>query len=134
GWVGAARAQSQVTAVYPAASLRIGGTSAQIAADVTGDAAQVLLDADGTSATAGNFLSVKSLVVDRDAASAIAFHASLPLAVPFPDDGVLTVTVTPVNADGSRGTAGMARFDAGADPPYFPPERIQVRADLGPSL
>jgi hypothetical protein len=128
----AARAASTVTSIYPVSSL--GADSATLGIDVDGPATQVMLDVTGVSAAAGNFAAVRSLVVSRDPSGSPAFHTTVLLSSTYPADGVLTVTATPLDPDGSSGSPLSVSFDAAADPPSVSESAAQIRTDASGSI
>ncbi len=103
-----AAAQS-VRAIYPLSPLRTGAEAADIAFEVDAATSQVTVAVEGASAT-GPFVHLSDLVLQRDRGSAVPFHLRIPLATPYPADGVLKVTATPSNAVGS-GAAGIVAFN-----------------------
>src|SRR3990170_4345782 len=96
-------ADPAVVSGYPIAPIRIGATSLDLGFDVDGQPAQVALTVTGQSAGGAVFASLRNVILDRDQASAVAFHALVPLSSPFPADGQLTVVAAPISAGGTRG-------------------------------
>ncbi|MBS2024378.1 MAG: hypothetical protein JST92_18415, partial [Deltaproteobacteria bacterium] len=117
-----------VAAIWPATPLRAGANTADLAFDVTGASDQIVIDAIGSSISAGSFASVHNLIVGRDRSGAIAFRAQLPLAIPYPADGVLTVTASAIAQDGTHSPALTVRFDSSAGTPGFAGP-VEVKAD-----
>src|SRR3972149_5328053 len=74
-----AAASPTVVSVYPVAPFRIGATSLDLAFDVDGQPSQVVFSVIGQSGSTGAFAGLKDLVLDRDQASAMPFHALVPL-------------------------------------------------------
>ncbi len=124
-----ADAAPAVVSTYPVAPFRIGATSLDLAFEVTGQPAQVVFSVTGRSASAGAFAGLTDLVLDRDQASAMPFHALVPLKGPFPGDGVLTVTAQAMGGDGTRSAAATFTFDAAAPAPALPEDAVKVRLD-----
>ena len=133
---GAATAQQppSVGAIYPVAPLRIGARSIDVAVDVEGQATQVAISAEGTSASRGKFAAIPELVVDRDQASAVAYHALLPFSAEMPNDGVLVVRARAIGVDGARGAEQTVRFDAAAPALSFARTPLAVRVDPAGNL
>ncbi|HVE82054.1 MAG TPA: Ig-like domain-containing protein, partial [Myxococcales bacterium] len=123
----AAASPPAVTAIYPVYSIRAGARSVEMGFELSGQGEQVAVTATGTSATAGQFAQLPRVVVSRDQAGLIPFHVLVPLGGPFPADGVLQVSATPISADDTASTATVA-FDARAAGAGFDTRGIEVRA------
>jgi hypothetical protein len=130
-WPLGAAAAPQVTAAYPIAPLQIGASSAELGFEVDGSTAKVIVGVSGESASSGSFCRLSGVLLSRDQAGAVAFHALVAFSKPFPSDGVLRVTAEPADAGGAKGAVLAATFDASAPTPSFGSPALRVRADPG---
>src|SRR5262249_32637225 len=126
----AARADTQAVSIYPLSSLPAGARTVEMGFDADGSPSQMIVDASGDSQGSGSFLRLRRLVVSRDAAGAAPFPALLSRSAPWPADGVLSITATPVDASGVTGAPLTQSFDPRDSPPAVGSGGVSLRADL----
>lgn len=102
-----------------------GATSLQI--DAAADVTRLTVDVDG-SAASGSFASATGITVERDDDAAVPFTVAIPFSRPFPGDGSLHVTVTPLDARGEAGAAETMTFAASETKLSFSATPITIHA------
>lgn len=108
-----------VSNIFPVNPFRPAAKAMLLGFDTTGSPAQLQVTVSGASALAGAFGTLNGALVSPSAASTIPFELTVGVPSGIPSDAVITVTATPVGADGSQGSPLTTAFSAAMPPPTF---------------
>jgi large repetitive protein len=123
----------EVVSIAPQRALQKNATAVDLGFETTGAVEQVKVSLQGQGPL-GSFVNLTDLVVAKDLTGTIPFHALFPLSAPLPDGAVLTVTVKPVAADGTTGTAVSKVFSMSELVRFKGATQVTAGARLGLSI